>query len=163
MPQKAAKNEAIDSIDEEILRTLDLRGRASYMEIAAEVALSPNAVAERVRRLVHLNVISGFSAVIDPASLGMGLSAYIDVKLQRDRSADDFERVLEKLDGVLSYTLTTGQYDYTLRVACRDQADLVRIVEHLRTVAGAADTYSRIVLREKRLPVMRPRRASVSS
>lgn len=153
MPPLAKKNAVIDQTDEEILSILDRRGRASYMEIAAEVALSPNAVAERVRRLVQSKVIQGFAAVIDAEAIGLPLAAFVDVKLRSDQSADDFERSLGDLRGIVACTLTTGQFDYTIRVACRDQADLVRIVEHLRTKAGAAETYSRIILRDRRYPM----------
>jgi DNA-binding Lrp family transcriptional regulator len=51
--------------------------------------------------------------------------------------------------------LTTGNFDFTLRVACRDREDLVRIAEYLRTQAGAAETYTRIVLRERRFGLIR--------
>jgi|SRR5579862_5093933 len=153
MSKIAEKNVVIDDIDREILNRLEKRGRASYMELASAVALSPNAVAERVRRLVHSGAIRGFSAQVDPVLLGLRLAAFIDVKLRSDCAADDFERALEALSGVVEVTLTTGQFDYTLRVACRDQADLVRIVEYLRTTGGAAETYSRIVLRDRRFPL----------
>ena len=147
------KNGELDGIDREILGALEAEGRATYMELARIVSLSPNAAADRVRRLVQAGAIQGFSAKIDPAAIALPLSAFVDVKLRSDRAADDFERALADLPGVIESTLTTGQFDYTLRVACRDQADLVRIVEHLRTKAGAAETYSRIILRDRRFPI----------
>ena len=88
-------------------------------------------------------------------SRGERLSAFIDVKLRSERAADDFERALADVPGVLECVLTTGSFDFTLRVACRDRDDLVRIAEHLRTQAGAAETYTRIVLRERRFGLMR--------
>lgn len=42
----------------------------------------------------------------------------------------------------------TGSYDYMLRAACRDQADLVRLMEALRERAGVQDTTSRLILRQ---------------
>ena len=123
------------------------------MEISAELPLSPNAVAERVRRLVQAGIVTGFSATVDPAVLGLHLGAFVDVKLRSDAGADEFERRIAEVPGIIGCTLTTGQFDYTLRVACRDQADLVRIVEFLRTKAGATETYSRIILRDRRFPI----------
>jgi len=51
----------MDQIDRDILRTLERDGRIRWGELAAAVHLSPNAVAERVRRLQQRGVITGFS------------------------------------------------------------------------------------------------------
>ena len=117
------------------------------------VSLSQNATADRIRRLVNEGAIAGFAAEISPEALGLRLQAYIDVKLRSECAADDFERRLEGVPGVLGCVLTTGSFDYMLRVACRDQNDLVRVTEYLRKTGGAAETYSRIILRERRFPM----------
>ena len=145
---------AIDDIDREILGALEADGRSTYMELGRKVALSPNAVADRVRRLTATGVIRSFGAVIASETLGLRLHAYIDVKLRSETAADNFERGLSSVPGIVECILTTGRFDYTLRVACRDQADLVRIVERLRTQTGAAETYSRIILRDRRFPLI---------
>ena len=144
---------AIDDIDREILRTLERDGRATVVEIAKVVALSQNATADRIRRLVHAGVIAGFAAEISAEALGLRLQAYIDVKLRSDCPADDFERRLEGVAGAARMRAHDRSFDYMLRVACRDQNDLVRVAEFLRTTAGAAETYSRIILRERHFPM----------
>ncbi|HTA39864.1 MAG TPA: Lrp/AsnC family transcriptional regulator [Candidatus Acidoferrales bacterium] len=147
------ESSAFDDIDRQILRTLEWDGRATIVEVARIVSLSQNATADRLRRLVHMGAIAGFSAQISAEAIGLRLQAYIDVKLRSERAADDFERELATVPGLLECTLTTGSFDYMLRVACRDQDDLVRIAEYLRTTGGAAETYSRIILRERRFPI----------
>jgi Lrp/AsnC family leucine-responsive transcriptional regulator len=159
MALKTEQIEAVDAIDREILGALERDGRASYMELARVVHLSPNATADRVRRLRSLGVIEAFLAKLSSEALGLGLAAFIDVKLRSERAAEDFERALADVPGVVECTLTTGSFDFTLRVACRDREDLVRIAEHLRTQAGAAETYTRIVLRERRFGLMRSAKA----
>ena len=52
----------------------------------------------------------------------------------------------------------TGTHDYMLRVACLDQADLIRLIEALRDRAGVQDTFSRLILR--RIQVGAPLRGS---
>ena len=49
---------------------------------------------------------------------------------------------------VQSAALMTGSFDFAVRVACRDQDDLVIVTEYLRNKAGAQETYSRVILRE---------------
>ena len=153
MAKNAVESAAIDDIDREILRMLESDGRATVVEVAKTVALSQNATADRIRRLVHSGVIAGFAAEISAEALGLRLEAYVDVKLRSECPADDFERSLESLPGLIECVLTTGSFDYMLRVACRDQNDLVRVAEYLRTAAGAAETYSRIILRQRRFPM----------
>jgi Lrp/AsnC family leucine-responsive transcriptional regulator len=154
MAKMTAEYAALDDIDREILGTLEHDGRATVVDVAKAVGLSQNATADRIRRLVQSGVIAGFAANVAAGAIGLGLQAYIDVKLRSDCAAADFEAGLSGVPGVLECTLTTGTFDYMLRVACRDQLDLVRLTEHLRTQGGVAETYSRIVLRERRFPIM---------
>ena len=138
----------MNAVDREILRILCLDGRTSYRELGEAVHLSANAVAERVRRLQKDGTIRGIRALVDPAALHRPLEAQIDVRLRPGTTADDFERALRALPQVVSATLLTGSYDWSVRVACIDRADLVEVTETLRGQAGALETYSRIILRE---------------
>ena len=153
MAKKAIEYAAIDEIDRDIIKALEKDGRATVVDLARVVALSQNATADRLRRLVQHGVITGFAAQVSAGAIGLTLAAYIDVKLRSDCSAEDFERGLAAVPGLLEYSLTTGSFDYMLRVACFDQADLVRLTEHLRASGGVAETYSRIILRERRFPL----------
>lgn len=53
-----------------------------------------------------------------------------------ETSAARFEEAIAAIPGIQEATLMTGSYDYMLRVACRDQADLVRLIEALRDRAA---------------------------
>jgi len=44
--------------------------------------------------------------------------------------------------------LTTGRSDYSVRVAAKDQADLIKIVDDLRDECAVVETYTRVILRE---------------
>jgi len=142
---------AMDKIDRQIVRHLQADGRASYTDIGAAVHLSANAAAERVRRLIQDGTIVGIHAVVDPAALGLTIEAQIDVKLRATTSADDFERAIRDVPQVLTAALVTGSFDFSLRIACTDRADLAELTETIRNKAGAQETYSRIILREVRV------------
>jgi len=151
MPKKQPVPEnspAIDEIDRKILRALCRDGRISFRDLGQHVYLSPNATAERVRRLRSSGVIRGFHASLDPALLGISLEAYIDVKLQRGTSAQDFETAVLKLPGVISMAILTGSFDVRLRVACKHQAELMHLIEILRTRIGVHETSSSVVCHE---------------
>jgi Lrp/AsnC family transcriptional regulator, leucine-responsive regulatory protein len=148
----------MDKIDKEIIRVLQADGRASFTDIGAAVHLSANAAADRVRRLIQEGTIVGIHADVDPAALGLTIEAQIDVKLRATTSADEFERAILGVPQVRTATLLTGSFDYTLRVACSDRADLADLTETIREKAGAQETYSRIILREIKLGARAPRR-----
>jgi len=137
----------MDEIDRAILRRLKEDARVSFRDLAEAVGLSANAVAERVRRLVASGTIRGFRADIDPRAQGARLAAFVDLRLATATPADAFETALRTMPGVVSASLTTGNFDYTLRVAVADEPALVALIEALGA-CGASETHSRIILRE---------------
>ncbi len=148
----------LDGIDRDILRLLSRDARQSYVKLGAHVGLSANAVAERVRRLEREGVITGYHARIDPRLVGRPLVALVDLRLAPGTAPDAFEAHAARLDGVREVTFVTGRFDYQLLVACRDAADLDRLLRALRGSAGAAETETRVVLRgplRARRPAMR--------
>ena len=137
----------MDAIDRDIVKALRHDARLSFRDLGETVGLSANAAAERVRRLVSAGTIRRFRAEIDPRAHGLRLAAFVDLRLAGGVAADAFESALESLTGVLWAALTTGSFDYTLRVAVADETALVALIEGLRA-RGASETYSRIILRE---------------
>jgi Lrp/AsnC family leucine-responsive transcriptional regulator len=138
----------MDRIDRAILGELQRNARLSFRDLGLRANLSPNAVAERVRRLVASGVIRGFRADIDPAAFGFHMSAYVDIKTGADSGPEELRKLLAKIPEVRRAVWTTGQFDFTLEITCRDQADLVRIIEFLRTNAGLRETYTRLICME---------------
>lgn len=141
----------LDRIDREIIELLRRDARLSYRELGEQVCLSPNTVAERVRKLLADRVLQGFTARLNLVALDLSVQAFIDIKMLPGTTAEHFEAVIETIPGVIEANLVTGNYDYLLRVACRDHADLMRLVEALRRQAGVQDTHSRVVLKQMEL------------
>jgi Lrp/AsnC family transcriptional regulator, leucine-responsive regulatory protein len=97
----------LDATDWRILEELQADGRLSYNELGRRVSLSPPAVAERVRRLEELGVITGYQARVDPARAGLPLTAFVQMRCRLDRcllktsQASDYPEIVEihKLTG----------------------------------------------------------------
>lgn len=142
----------MDRTDRELVTLLSRDGRLSWRELAEAVHLSPNAVADRVRRLRESGVIRHIRAVVDPAALGRTLEAQIEVKLDAATAALDFENALRHVPQILSAVLMTGSFDYAIRVACTSREELMQVTEQLRRHAGVRETYTRMVLREVQFP-----------
>ena len=66
-------------MDRQLIDLLLANGRASYAELARQVGLSSPAVHERVGKLESAGIITGYRAVVDPAALGLDVTALVSV------------------------------------------------------------------------------------
>jgi Lrp/AsnC family transcriptional regulator, leucine-responsive regulatory protein len=137
----------MDAVDSEILRLLRENGRISWRDLGAAVGLSANAAADRVRRLRQTGVITGFTALVDPASGGRRLEALVGVTLAHGTDSDRFAIEAERLAPITEVLHLAGAPDYLLRVSCRDTAELDVLLRTLRVKLGVSDTETKIVLR----------------
>jgi Lrp/AsnC family leucine-responsive transcriptional regulator len=71
---------ALDAANRRILEILSVDARISTSELARQVGMSAPAVRERVIRLEEAGVIRGYRADIDPAALGLPVSAWVRVR-----------------------------------------------------------------------------------
>ena len=118
----------LDKIDRQILRTLQADGRATYDQIAEQVSLSPSTVLRRVKRLEESGVIDRYVALVKPESVGLGLTAYINVRLEKNTEShkrnpmDLFRASVQSWPEVVECAALTGEMDYLLRLLVRDMA-----------------------------------------
>lgn len=112
----------IDEINRRILRELSRDGRISNLDLAGRVGLSPSACLRRVQDLERGGVIAGYRAVLNPAALGLGFTAYMGVGLgEHTKSAQEaFERAVARAPEVVECHNITGTIEYLLRVECAD-------------------------------------------
>jgi Lrp/AsnC family leucine-responsive transcriptional regulator len=139
----AEETEAIDRLDREILAILMDDARMSWQTLGDRVHLSPNAVAERVRRLMRRGIIRRFTIDIDQRALGRDLMAVIDARITAD---DDFDEAVRARDDVVWASHVTGVPDVKIAVACDGTAGLDAFLHWLHS-HGATDTRTDVVLR----------------
>lgn len=96
-------------------------------------------------------MISKFSIEIPAVAMGLGLQAFIDMRLQAGTTMAAFEKAILRMDNVLEGTVLTGTFDARLRAACVDPEHLNRIIEELRGACGIQETSSAIVCRQMQL------------
>ncbi len=124
----------LDSIDRRILQALQPRGRATYDELAGLVGLSASAVLRRVRRLEEAGIITGYAALVAPERVGLGLTAYISVRLEKHTEGhkrnpmDQFAASVQAWPEVVECAALTGEMDFLLRVVVRDMAHYSRFM-----------------------------------
>jgi Lrp/AsnC family leucine-responsive transcriptional regulator len=124
----------LDAIDRRILRALQADGRMTYDVLAGEVSLSPSATLRRVKRLEEAKVISGYVALIPPERVGLGLTAYLNVRLEKQSEMhkrnpmDLFRAAVLTWPEVVECASLTGEMDYLLRVVVADMAHYSRFI-----------------------------------
>ena len=124
----------LDAIDLRVLRALQANGRATYDELAGAVALSPSATLRRVKRLEEAGVISAYVALVRPERVGLTLTAYLNVRLEKHTDShkrnpmDIFRASIQGWPEVVECHALTGDMDYLLRVVVADMAHYSRFV-----------------------------------
>jgi Lrp/AsnC family leucine-responsive transcriptional regulator len=110
--------ETLDSIDLQILRTLQKNSKLTTKELADAVNLTPTPVFGRQKRLERRGYIKRYVAVLDAEKLGLGLQVFCKVKLKQinHEIADAFARRIMRLPEVTECYNTSGNYDYLLKV-----------------------------------------------
>ena len=138
----------MDEIDRDLLACLLTDGRATYQELGKSVRLSPNTVADRVRRLRASGVLTGFQANLDLTALGRPLTLLSDVRLRDGVDRGEFEAGLVRVPQVVSAARLTGEYDYQLRVVCANSGEFESVIDGLKHDHGVRELRSRLLLHE---------------
>lgn len=143
----------LDKLDRSILRRLQENGRETYDVIGEQVGLSPSAVLRRVKRLEEAGVIERYVALVPPEKVGLGLTAYLNVRLEKSTEIhkrnpmDAFKQSVQNWPEVVECASLTGDMDYLLRVVVSDMQHYSRfIMETLLKHPSVADCKTSFVL-----------------
>ena len=126
--------DALDKLDKAILRCLQKNGRETYHVIGAAIRLSPSAVLRRVKRLEEAGVIDRYVALVKPEAVGLGLIAYLNVRLEKHTEShkrnpmDVFRASVQTWPEVVECSSLTGERDYMMGVVVADMAHYSRVI-----------------------------------
>ncbi len=141
---------SVDKIDRKILVALQADARLRNVELAEQVGLSASPCLRRVRRLKDLGVIREFTTLVDPEAVGLPVSVFIQVTLERqiEHSLESFEAQIVHWPEVMECYLMTGDSDYLLRVVAADLTAYQEfLMNKLTRVEGVASIKSSFALK----------------
>ncbi|MBC3884031.1 Lrp/AsnC family transcriptional regulator [Undibacterium griseum] len=152
----------LDKIDRKILAILQADGRLTNQEIAERISLSPSPCLRRIKRLEETGVIRQYVALLEPAKIGLGLLAYVNVRLEKhsdqpgkvgsgvSRSPrEDFSASVGQWPEVMACYAMTGEMDYLLRVHVEDMDHFSRfMMETLLRHPAVLDVKSSFALQQ---------------
>lgn len=109
-------------LDRAIIAELQREGRLSNQELADRVGLTPAPCLRRVRRLEAAGVITGYTALVDPATLGRGFEVMIhaDLVAKDLATVEAFEHRIAAMEDVSELRRMFGLPDYFIRVQVAD-------------------------------------------
>ena len=142
------QNRRLDPIDERILRRLVTNARTSWRDLGAEVGLSANAVAQRVKRLEGEGRIAGYTVLLDPSTTRRSAEAVVNLRTTTHAQIPELEDAMAEMPFVVEVLDLAGPVDYQVRVRYDGQRELYEAVNALRALPGVTAIETRTVLRE---------------
>ncbi|KOO44230.1 Lrp/AsnC family transcriptional regulator [Priestia koreensis] len=137
----------IDDVDREILSKLHENSRASYTDIGKEIGLSRVAVQTRINNLVEQGVIEKFTTVINPAKIGIHVSAFFNVDVE-PKFLESVAEQLEQEDAVTSLYHMTGPSKLHMHGIFADNQEMERfLTEKLYSVEGVVSVDCQILIK----------------
>ena len=138
----------LDEIDLDLIRLLQTNARMTNADLAAAVGIAQSTCITRVRSLLNRGVISGFSANVEPAKLGLGTEVLISVTLRAGARAhlSDFMQQMRERPEVIQVFFLGGSEDFIVHLAVKN-SDEVRefVLENLSNNATVASTRTNLV------------------
>ena len=112
------KSRSLDKIDLNILDALQKNSRISNVNLAKAVNLSASPCLDRVKRLESEGYIERYGAVLNASKLKFGLTAYVEVGLNKSTSEafNLFKEHVQNIRQIAECDMVAGGFDYLLKI-----------------------------------------------
>jgi Lrp/AsnC family leucine-responsive transcriptional regulator len=147
---------ALDDLDLAILAELEDNARITVSELARRLEAPSSTIRDRMRGLEEDGVILGYTALVNPAKLGLGIKAIIQVTRDQRFSLEDFHHEPAEFPEIIDVQLVTGETDELITVYADDVEHLKEIIyRKVGSLPGLTRSNTAIVLEETRFPLTR--------
>jgi len=121
----------LDEIDLKILRILQRDPDMSINDIGEKVGLSHTPCWRRIRKMQESGVIAGRIALIDAEKIGLDISVFVFVRLEKHSPGvlEEFEAAVAHLPEVMQCYAMSGEFDFLLRVVVASVRDFERAIK----------------------------------
>ncbi len=112
----------LDPIDRKILELLQANSNITNAQLALEIGLSAAPTLERVKKLETAGVIRSYHAVVDPSSVGLGVSTFVMASLKghNKENITKFIKAIADIKEIVECHHVTGQADFILKIVSPD-------------------------------------------
>jgi Lrp/AsnC family leucine-responsive transcriptional regulator len=136
----------MDGIDVRLVSLLQGSGRISQNELAHAVGLSAPAVAERIRKLEDRGVIRQYTAIVDPNTIGLDVTAFISVVINGSKYYPMFSQRVEEQPQILECHSVTVMGSHLLKIRTDTTSSLERLLSDIQSWPGVQSTTTSVVL-----------------
>jgi Lrp/AsnC family leucine-responsive transcriptional regulator len=140
-------SQQLDDKDRRILALVQRDAKLPQAEIARRVGLSTAAVNERLRKLETAKFLRRYVAVVDPKSVGISVTAFVEVFIEHPRYESAFIEQVLGLDEVQECHHITGEFSLLLKIRVSDMETLQQLLIHrLNALEGVRQTRTIVAL-----------------
>ena len=149
----------LDDLDRRLLTLLQRQGRATSVDLARRLGLSPPGLQRRVRRLEAAGVIRGYTTLVDREAVGLDLLCFVEVKLAHHRPdcVALFRDEVQAIPEVLECHYLTGESDYLIKMVVPNHKALETVLfDGLMRIDGVDRIHTSIVVNEVKASTVLP-------
>ena len=110
----------MDRLDVKLLEALQQNGRMPNVQLAETIGLSESPTFRRVKLLDEAGMIRGYGALLDQIKLGLQVTAFVSVRMERQSSRHDFHQCVEDEPHITECYAMSGGVDFLMKVVARD-------------------------------------------
>ncbi|MBL7848363.1 MAG: Lrp/AsnC family transcriptional regulator [Cyclobacteriaceae bacterium] len=150
----------LDAIDRKILELLQANSNITNAQLAQEIGLSAAPTLERVKKLETAGVIRSYHAVVDPASVGLGVSTFVMASLKGHNKENiaRFMKAITEIKEIVECHHVTGQADFILKIVSPDIPSYQNLMLEKVTNIDVVDNLQSMVILStlkdtKRIPI----------
>jgi len=140
----------LDTIDQQIIKLLQINGKATIKEIASKLNLTTSPIFERIKRLEKEEIIKGYTALVDPKKVDKGQIVFCNISMPNynDKNIKEFENKVDFMPEVLECYHIAGVVDYQMKVLVKDIDAYDKFLQKISLLSMVRVHSSVVVLRE---------------
>ena len=140
----------LDTIDQQIIKLLQINGKATIKEIANKLNLTTSPIFERIKRLEKEEIIKGYTALVDPKKVDKGQIVFCNISMPNynDKNIKEFENKVDFMPEVLECYHIAGVVDYQMKVLVKDIDAYNKFLQKISLLSMVRVHSSVVVLRE---------------
>ena len=135
----------LDETDRNLIAALLEDGRASQRQLAKRIGVALGTVANRLKRLESSGIIKGYKVILDPESIGWGMTIIVGLRIEKGKMLEVQERIARD-KRVFSVYDVTGDFDSIVMARVKNRDDLNHLTKSVLTSPGIERSITHVVL-----------------
>ncbi|MEB3759550.1 MAG: Lrp/AsnC family transcriptional regulator [Desulfurococcales archaeon] len=148
MTKRSSNDELkVDERDLQLLSILEKDSRTPWTRVAKEMGVSEATVYLRVKKLEEKGVLEGFSIIVNPSRLGLGITLIVMLRV-RAHYISKVKSSLSLNKYVVELYETTGYYNLLAKILAPSLSDINEIIDEIYSLKGVEEVEYIVALRE---------------